>query len=129
MLTLRQIEIIRAIMVTGTVGGAARLLNVSSPGVSRAMKHAEMSVGVKLFSRKGGRYSPTMEANAIFSQINGVYDKVEDLQFVISRIKRGAAKFNDRVILPRDEQRWLSNFGPGEKGGAFPVAVDIAIPI
>jgi DNA-binding transcriptional LysR family regulator len=29
MLTLRQIEIIRAIMVTGTVGGAARRLNVS----------------------------------------------------------------------------------------------------
>ena len=90
MLTLRQIEVIRAIMVTGTVGGAARLLNVSSPGISRVMKHAEMSVGVKLFSRKGGRYSPTREANAIFNQINGVYDKVEDLQFVISRIKRGS---------------------------------------
>ena len=90
MLTLRQIEVIRAIMVTGTVGGAARLLNVSSPGISRVMKHAEMSVGVKLFSRKGGRYSPTREANAIFNQINSVYDKVEDLQFVISRIKRGA---------------------------------------
>ncbi len=90
MLTLRQIEVIRAIMVTGTVAGAARLLNVSSPGISRVMKHAEMSVGVKLFSRKGGRYSPTREANAIFNQINGVYDKVEDLEFVISRIKRGA---------------------------------------
>jgi DNA-binding transcriptional LysR family regulator len=90
MLTLRQIEVIRAIMVTGTVGDAARLLSVSSPGISRVMKHAEMSVGVKLFSRKGGRYSPTREAAAIFNQINGVYDKVEDLQFVISRIKRGA---------------------------------------
>jgi DNA-binding transcriptional LysR family regulator len=91
MLTLRQIEVIRAIMVTGTVGGAARLLNVSSPGISRVMKHAETSVGIKLFSRRAGRYSPTPEANAIFSQINGVYGKVEDLQFVISRIKRGAA--------------------------------------
>ncbi len=91
MLTLRQIEVIRAIMVTGTVGGAAKLLNVSSPGISRVMKHAETSVGIKLFSRRGGRYSPTAEANAIFSQINGVYGKVEDLQFVISRIKRGAA--------------------------------------
>jgi len=90
MLTLRQIEVIRAIMVTGTVGGAARLLNVSSPGISRVMKHAEASVGVKLFSRRGGRYSPTREADAIFNQINGVYDKVEDLQFIISRIKRGA---------------------------------------
>ncbi|HZQ14852.1 MAG TPA: LysR family transcriptional regulator [Pseudolabrys sp.] len=91
MLTLRQIEVIRAIMVTGTVGGAARLLNVSSPGVSRVMKHAESLVGVKLFSRKGGRYTPTPQANAIFSQINGVYDKVEDLQFVISRIKSGSS--------------------------------------
>ena len=90
MLTLRQIEVIRAIMVTGTVGGAARLLNVSSPGISRVMKHAEASVGVKLFSRRGGRYTPTPQADAIFSQINSVYDKVEDLQFVIARIKRGA---------------------------------------
>ncbi|MBS0532848.1 MAG: LysR family transcriptional regulator [Proteobacteria bacterium] len=90
MLTLRQIEVIRAIMVTGTVGGAARLLNVSSPGISRVMKHAETSVGVKLFDRQGGRYAPTNEAHAIFDQINGVYDKIEDLQFVISRIKRGA---------------------------------------
>ena len=90
MLTLRQIEVIRAIMITGTVGGAARLLNVSSPGVSRAMKHAETLIGIKLFNRRGGRYSPTPQANAIFDQINSVYDKVEDLQFVISRIKRGA---------------------------------------
>jgi DNA-binding transcriptional LysR family regulator len=90
MLTLRQIEIIRAIMVTGTVAGAARLLNVSSPGISRVMKHAEASIGVKLFNRRGGRYSPTAQANAIFNQINTVYDRVEDLQFVISRIKRGA---------------------------------------
>jgi DNA-binding transcriptional LysR family regulator len=90
MLTLRQIEVIRAIMVTGTVGGAARLLNVSSPGISRVMKHAESSLGIKLFSRRGGRYTPTHEANDIFAQINSVYEKVEDLSFVISRLKRGA---------------------------------------
>ena len=32
MLTLRQIEVIRAVMVTGTISGAARLLNVAAPG-------------------------------------------------------------------------------------------------
>jgi DNA-binding transcriptional LysR family regulator len=90
MLTLRQIEVIRAIMITGSVGGAARLLNVSSPGISRVMKHAEAMLGLKLFSRKGGRYTPTREASDIFSQINGVYDKVEDLDFVIKRLKGGA---------------------------------------
>lgn len=90
MLTLRQIEVIRAIMVTGTVGGAARLLNVSSPGISRVMKHAESMLGMKLFSRRHGRYMPTPEAKDIFNQINGVYDKVEDLQYVIRRLERGA---------------------------------------
>jgi len=89
MLTLRQIEVIRAILVTGTVGGAARLLNVSSPGISRVMKHAESIAGIRLFSREAGRYAPTREAASIFSQINDVYDKVEDLQFVISRMTRG----------------------------------------
>ncbi len=90
MLTLRQIEVIRAIMVTGTVGGAARLLNVSSPGISRVMKHAESLLGLKLFSRRQGRYTPTPEAKDIFSQINNVFDRVEDLQYVITRLKRGA---------------------------------------
>jgi DNA-binding transcriptional LysR family regulator len=89
MLTLRQIEVIRAIMVTGTIGGAARLLNVSSPGISRVMKHAEAALRLKLFSRRQGRYIPTPEAKDIFNQINGVYDKVEDLQFVIQRLERG----------------------------------------
>ena len=31
MLTLRQIEVIRAVMVTGTIAGAGKLLNVSAP--------------------------------------------------------------------------------------------------
>ena len=90
MLTLRQIEVIRAIMVTGTVGGAARLLNVSSPGISRVMKHAETMLGLKLFSRRHGRYTPSPEARDIFNQVNAVYDKVGDLQYVIRRLSQGA---------------------------------------
>ena len=35
MMTLRQIEVIRAVMVTGTIGSAAKLLNVSAPRISR----------------------------------------------------------------------------------------------
>ncbi len=89
MLTLRQIEVIRAIMVTGTVGGAARLLNVSSPGISRVMKHAESTLGLKLFSRRHGRYAPSPEARDIFAQVNAVYDKVGDLQYVIRRLSQG----------------------------------------
>jgi DNA-binding transcriptional LysR family regulator len=76
--------------VTGTIGGAARLLNVSSPGISRVMKHTESALGLRLFIRRQGRYIPTPEAKDIFSQINAVYDKVEDLHFVIRRLESGA---------------------------------------
>lgn len=62
MLTLRQIEVIRAIMLAGTIAGAARLLNVAQPGISRTMKHLETTLGIKLFVRRGGRYIPSPEA-------------------------------------------------------------------
>ncbi|WP_088347155.1 MULTISPECIES: LysR family transcriptional regulator [Rhodomicrobium] len=90
MLTLRQIEVIRAVMVTGTIGGASRLLNVSSPGISRVVKHAESVLRMKLFSRRQGRYVPTHAARDLFNQINAVYDRVEDLHHVIKNLERGA---------------------------------------
>jgi DNA-binding transcriptional LysR family regulator len=89
MLTLRQIEVIRAIMITGTIAGAAKLLNVSAPGISRLMKHTERTLRLKLFDRRHGRYVPTPEAKDIFEQINGVYRKVDDLHSMLARIERG----------------------------------------
>ena len=90
MMTLRQVEVIRAVMVTGTIGGAARLLNVSAPGISRLVKYTEKSLGIRFFQRQNGRYFPTPEAQNIFEQINGVYKKVDDLTEIISKIGHGA---------------------------------------
>jgi DNA-binding transcriptional LysR family regulator len=90
MMTLRQIEVIRAVMVTGTIGGAAKLLNVSAPGISRLVKYTEKSLGIRFFQRQNGRYFPTPEAQNIFEQINGVYKKVDDLTEIISKIGHGA---------------------------------------
>ncbi|WP_319530212.1 LysR family transcriptional regulator [uncultured Cohaesibacter sp.] len=89
MLTLRQIEVIRAIMVAGTVKGAAELLNVSAPGISRVMKYTEDQLGIRLFSRIHGRYVPTEEARDIFEQITAVFHSVENLHFAIDALKMG----------------------------------------
>lgn len=89
MLTLRQIEVIRAIMVTGTVAGAAKLLNVSAPGLSRLMKYTETSLGLRLFDRRNGRFVPTAQAHGIFEQVNTVFQKVEDLRYMIGRLETG----------------------------------------
>src|SRR5713101_4749486 len=92
MLTLRQIEVVRAVMVTGSLARAARLLNVSAPGISRLMKYTEQSLGVRLFDRRGGRLVPSERGRDIFDQINVVFSKIEDLRFVIDNVKTGVAQ-------------------------------------
>ena len=60
-ITLRQIEVIRAVMMTGTISGAADMLNVSAPGISRLVKHTEESLGIRLFERiEGGDFNAIM---------------------------------------------------------------------
>jgi DNA-binding transcriptional LysR family regulator len=71
---LRQMEIFRAVMLTGTVSGAARLLYVSQPAVSRLLNHTETSLGIKLFERTGGKLLPTAAAVALFEEVQPVYD-------------------------------------------------------
>ncbi|WP_265517190.1 LysR family transcriptional regulator [Nitratireductor luteus] len=88
-LTLRQIEVVRAVMVAGSIAGAARLLNVAQPGISRTMKHLESVLGIKLFTRQGGRYMPTPEARGIFSQLQDVHKKLDNLQSAITLLERG----------------------------------------
>jgi DNA-binding transcriptional LysR family regulator len=76
-------------MLTGTIAGAARLLNVAAPGLSRLMKHTEDSLGAKLFSRRGGRFVPAPEATSIFAQINELHRNLENLHFAIGALERG----------------------------------------
>lgn len=92
MLTLRQIEVIRAIMVTGSIAGAARLLNVSAPGISRLMKYSEDSLGVRLFDRRAGRYVPTSQARNIFDLLDTVHRKIDDLQSAVADLGRGKSQ-------------------------------------
>ena len=92
MLTLRQIEVIRAIMLTGSIAGAARLLNVSAPGISRLMKYSEDSLGVRLFDRRAGRYVPTPQARNIFDLLDTVHRKIDDLQSALGDLGRGKSQ-------------------------------------
>lgn len=88
-LTLRQIEVIRAVMIAGTIQGAAQLLGVSAPGISRLIKHMESTIGLRLFERKGGVFVPADEARAIFEMINQVHRQIENLNLAVSSLRKG----------------------------------------
>ncbi|WP_323772406.1 LysR family transcriptional regulator [Antarctobacter sp.] len=88
-MTLRQIEVIRAVMMTGTISGAATMLNVSAPGISRLVKHTEESLGIRLFERKAGLFVPSIEASKVFDQVREVYKGVENLQRAVGALQQG----------------------------------------
>lgn len=88
-ITLRQVEMIRAVMLRGTIIGAAEHLGVSAPGVSRLIKHTEESLGIRLFERQAGRFIPAIEAGPVFDQIREVYKGVENLQTALGSLRKG----------------------------------------
>lgn len=76
-LNLRQIEIFRAVMTTGSISGAAQRLFVSQPAVSRLLSHTEQRVGFPLFERIKGRLYSTPEAKKLFHEVESVYRAVQ----------------------------------------------------
>lgn len=72
-LNLRQIEVFRAVMTTGSISGAAKLLFVSQPAVSRLLAHSEQRLGFALFERIKGRLYATPEARQLFREVENVY--------------------------------------------------------
>ncbi|QEI09105.1 LysR family transcriptional regulator [Pigmentiphaga aceris] len=81
-LNLRQIEVFRAIMISGSLSEAGRLLFVSQPAISRALAACENRLGFPLFDRVKGRLHATPEAKRLFEEVVQVYDgirRVNDL--------------------------------------------------
>ena len=76
-LNLRQMEVFRAIMISGSLVGAARMLKVSQPAISRMLSSAEARIGVALFERMGRRLKPTPEALRLLAAVDDVYKQVQ----------------------------------------------------
>ena len=70
---LRQMEVFRAVMLTGSINAASKMLYVSQPAVSKLVSHTETTLGLRLFERTKGRLVPTAEAQALFREVEQVY--------------------------------------------------------
>lgn len=76
-------------MIAKTVTGAAQILHVSQPGLSRMLKKTEDRLGIRLFDRVSGRLMPTREATALFTEIQTIYKYVEGLSHIAQRLAQG----------------------------------------
>lgn len=77
---LRYIELFHAILTSGSITGAAKLLDISQPAASKALQHAETQLGFALFSRVRGRIQPTQQAQLLRDRIGNIIHEVQELE-------------------------------------------------
>lgn len=81
-MNLRQMEVFRAVMMTGGVSGAAQLLHVSQPAISKVLAQAQRQLGFALFERVKGRLVATPEAQALHAEVEALWRGVERVRDV-----------------------------------------------
>jgi DNA-binding transcriptional LysR family regulator len=86
-ITLRHLEAFRAIMVRKSVTGAAEMLEVTQPVVTRLVADLEERIGLTLFSREKGRLVPTAEAALLFADVHQSLVGIERIAHAASNIK------------------------------------------
>lgn len=94
---LRHIEVFNAIMLTGSLSAAARLLHVTQPAMSRALAHAEVQLGFALFHRQRNRLVPTAEALELWPRVEQVFAALQTVQQLSANLKAGGGAGELRV--------------------------------
>ncbi|MBN9429745.1 MAG: LysR family transcriptional regulator [Burkholderiales bacterium] len=88
-LNLRQLEVFHAIMLTGSISAAGRILHVSQPAVSRVLSTIEMRLGFQLFERAGGRLHATRQARLLFREAEAIHAKVLEANQLLAHLAGG----------------------------------------
>lgn len=94
-LSYRQVEAFRAVMIAGTTTGAAELLYISQPAVSRLLNDFEVAVKIKLFDRHHKRLAPTPEALLLFEEVERSFvgiDRLANMAEELRDFQRGSLK-------------------------------------
>ncbi|GGE95295.1 LysR family transcriptional regulator [Stappia taiwanensis] len=78
--TLRELEVLRAVISEGKTTAAAHRLGISQPAVSRALAQLEERFGQPLFRRTGNRLQPTSEGLALNEEIEPIFTTLARLR-------------------------------------------------
>ncbi|MGZ9981189.1 LysR family transcriptional regulator [Bordetella bronchiseptica] len=113
-LSYRQTEMLWAIVTAGSISGAARLLNISQPAVSRMLAQTEKQLGLNLFERVRGRLQPTPEVRILFEEIEKtqrMMQRVNDLADALAGHGAGVLRLTSipslaQYLVPRAVARF-----------------------
>lgn len=75
--TLRQLEVLRAVVQLGSLSRAAEALHISQPSVTQTLSQLQRECGVELLTRRHGRIAATAAAQALVGDIDEVFGAME----------------------------------------------------
>lgn len=88
-MNLRQLEVFQAVMQTGSMSAAARLINITPSAVSKTVAHTELQLGYKLFVRSKGALAPTPEASVLFAESASIHRQLDELRRISVNLRQG----------------------------------------
>lgn len=99
-MNIRQLEAFRAIMLARSTVGAADLLQMSQPAVSRLLSQLETSLKLTLFDRTSGRLVPTSEALLLYGEVERTFVSVDKIREMAREIRSAEAGALTIASLP-----------------------------
>src|SRR3954465_4173382 len=97
---IKHVEVFNAIMLTGSVSGAARLLHVTQPAVTQTLQHAELQLGYVLFTRQRSRLVPTREAQLLYPEVQKLVSQLESVRRLAGGLRAGQRQALRLLIVP-----------------------------
>jgi DNA-binding transcriptional LysR family regulator len=97
---LRHIEVFHAIMQVGTISGAAQVLHISQPAVTKVLQHAELQLGMPLFERVRGKLYPKPEAHRLFIETEKLHRDLQGIRRLAASLKGRAVETIRLVATP-----------------------------
>jgi len=106
----RQIEAFRAVVLTGGVGAAATLINVTQPAVSRLIRDLQHHLGLTLFERRGTGLIPTSEALSLYAEVERAFVGLERIAETATELRTRRAGYLRIAALPALANGFLPRF-------------------
>lgn len=78
--SIRDLEVLRAVIAQGGVTAAARSLSISQPAVSRTLSQLEERSGRSFFTRKGSQLVATAEAMRLYAATDTVFESLARIE-------------------------------------------------
>jgi DNA-binding transcriptional LysR family regulator len=115
---LRHIEVFHAIMQVGTISGAAQVLHISQPAVTKVLQHCELQLGMPLFERVRGKLYPKPEAHRLFAETEKLHRDLQGIRRLAASLKGRAVETIRLVstptiaisVLPQAMSEWRKDF-------------------